>query len=197
MNNRERIGKAIEHLGEGLAPKCEKSWQSAFAEDWMSEVTGKFHNPKPVRSHKDASFLLGGLKVTWQEVFSDKFPPSVRSLVFEAAEARNKWAHQESFSSDDTFRALDSMERLLGAFEAVKEQEAIRTLRRDLMRKVTEEETRSEYRKQASKSTEGTPTAGLKPWRDIVAPHPDVRSPDDFYQAECAAEGISAELRQC
>ena len=188
MINRDYIGKAIEHLGEGLAPKCEESWLGAYGDDWIDKVVSKFRTPRPVQSHNDVSFLLGGLKVTWQEVFSSRFSPSVRSLVFEAAEARNKWAHQESFSSDDTIRALDSMERLLEAFGVAEKQEAIRALRKDLMRKVTEEETRSVYRKQASKSTKGTPAAGLMPWRDVVAPHADVRSPDHFYQAEFAAD---------
>jgi len=31
----------------------------------------------------------------------------------ELRDVRNKWAHQRTFTTDDAYRALDSMERLL------------------------------------------------------------------------------------
>jgi hypothetical protein len=38
--------------------------------------------------------------------------------VQELRDVRNKWAHEKTFSSDDTYRAMDSMERLLDAVSA-------------------------------------------------------------------------------
>jgi hypothetical protein len=40
---------------------------------------------------------------------------------------RNKWAHQEPFSSDDAYRALDSAERLLSAVSAPEGDEVERS----------------------------------------------------------------------
>ena len=42
-----------------------------------------------------------------------------RNYVRELIDARNRWAHQEPFSSDDAYRALDSAERLLQAISAL------------------------------------------------------------------------------
>ena len=36
-----------------------------------------------------------------------------RNLVHEVRQVRNNWAHQQKFSAEDTYRALDNMERLL------------------------------------------------------------------------------------
>jgi len=55
------------------------------------------------------------------------------------------------------------------------------------MRQMVEEESRAERRKTAAKPTEGHPTAGLTPWRDIITPHADVAQ-GNFEQAEFAAD---------
>jgi hypothetical protein len=38
-------------------------------------------------------------------------------------DVRNRWAHQNPFSSDDTYRALDSIGRLLTAISAPEAKE--------------------------------------------------------------------------
>ncbi len=48
----------------------------------------------------------------WNQVFSRTLGFSERSIVSELRETRNKWAHQNAFSSDDAYRALDSTARL-------------------------------------------------------------------------------------
>ncbi|MFM7614776.1 MAG: ATP-binding protein, partial [Synechococcales cyanobacterium] len=50
-----------------------------------------------------------------------------------------------------------------------------------------EEQARQQTRRAAGVPTEGHPTAGLKPWKDITTPHPDVAS-GKFQQAEFAAD---------
>ena len=55
------------------------------------------------------------------------------------------------------------------------------------MRQMFDEESRSERRRTAAKPTEGTPHAGLTPWREIIAPHSDVAA-GRFEQAEYAAD---------
>ena len=187
MANTERISRALDLLRDGLRPKCEETWQGFYGDDWLQTLNQRLHNPQTNPSTDDAAFLLTGVKVTWNEVFGHGFPAAVRSLVFEVAEARNKWAHQQSMSTDDTGRALDSMERLLEAFGNAAERQKIRGLRRDLMRQMVDEESRSERRRTAAKPAEGKPKAGLTPWREIITPHADVTS-GRFDQAEFAAD---------
>ena len=76
---------------------------------------------------------------------------------------------------------------LLGEFGDTEQRQAIKTLRRDLMRQMFDEESRAERRKTAAKPTEGQPHPGLTPWREIIMPHADVAS-GRFDQAEFAAD---------
>ena len=186
MANTERISRALDLLRDGLRPKCEDTWRGFYGDNWLGAVNGQLHNPDRNPSTGDSAFLFKGMKATWDDVFRHVSTQAVRSLVFEVAEARNKWAHQEALPADDTSRALDSMERLLEAFGNSEERQQIRNLRRDLWRQVQEEESRSERRKTAAKSTEGQPMAGLTAWRDIITPHADVAQ-GNFEQAEFAA----------
>ena len=187
MANTERVSRALELLRDGLGPTCEDTWRRSHGDDWLQQVNSKLHKPDREPSVGDVAFLLNGIKATWHEVFNHGHGPAVRSLVFEIAEARNRWAHQQSLTSDDTTRALDSMERLLEAFGNAPERGKIRGLRRDLMRQMFDEESRSERRRTAAQPTEGTPQSGLTPWRDIITPHEDVAS-GRFEQAEYAAD---------
>ena len=187
MANTERISRALDLFRDGLRPKCEETWQGFYGDDWLTTVNQRLHNPLREPSTEDAAFLLTGIKVTWNEVFGHGFPNAVRSLVFEVSDARNTWAHQQSMSTDDTARALDSMERVLETFGNVTERHQIRSLRRDLLRQMVDEESRSERRRTAAKPVEGRPEAGLTPWREIITPHADVAS-GRFDQAEFAAD---------
>ncbi len=187
MTNNARVAKALELLRDGLAPKCEETWKGFYGGGWLKTVNRMQRTQAHDPSTSDVSFLLNAIKSTWDEVFSHGFPRAVLSLVFEAATARNRWAHQEQFSSDDTNRALDTMERLLDAFGNVEQQQQMRSLRRDLMRRVFEQESHNERRKASAKPTEGEPQGGLTPWREIITPHEDVRS-GRLNQAEFAAD---------
>ena len=187
MPNNERIDRALRHLRDGLRPKCEDTWQGFFGDDWLDQVNQKLHNPEREPTTEDAAFLFKALKATWNDIFRHAFSPQDRNYVFELADARNKWAHQGTFSSDDSLRVLDSAERLLESFGDQDNRLLIQELRRGLMRQVIEGEARSERRRTAKAPTEGEPQAGLASWRDIVAPHDDVAS-GRLTQAEFAAD---------
>ena len=116
MANSERVSRALDLLRDGLAPKCAATWEGFYGPRWLEVVNGQLHTPEPNPRISDVAFLFKGMKGTWNEVFGHGFTPAVRSLVFELAEVRNRWAHQETLSSDDVARALDSMERVLEAF---------------------------------------------------------------------------------
>lgn len=204
MANAERISRALALLRDGLGPVCEKVWHEFYGSGWKTQVAPHWHDSTRSSAHSpargsahgsphepfadyDVAFLLSGMKATWNEVFGQGFGPAVRSLVFEVADARNRWAHQQPLSSDDTLRWLDSMERLLEVFGDNKHRQQIRSLRQDLMRQMFDQQARSERRRVTARSTEGTPRSGLTPWRSIIAPHKDVAE-NRFEQAEFAAD---------
>ena len=99
---------------------------------------------------------------------------------------RNKWAHQEPFSSDDADRALDSMARLLTAVSAPQADE-VGKMKMELRRLTFDEQVRGEKRKAGGSLIEAAATGTLKPWREVVTPHADVAS-GRYQQAEFAAD---------
>ena len=99
---------------------------------------------------------------------------------------RNKWAHQEPFSGDDAYRALDSVVRLLSAVSA-PEADEVERMKMELLRVRFDEQARGEKRKSVSQAIESGVTGSLKPWREVVMPHEDVAS-GRYQQAEFAAD---------
>jgi len=59
----------------------------------------------------------------WNLVFRKTLGQAERTLVSELWDARNRWAHQNPFSTDDAHRALDSAGRLLTAVSAPQADE--------------------------------------------------------------------------
>lgn len=94
-------------------------------------------------------------------MFKKTLGPAERSLVSELRDIRNRHAHQKTFSGDDTYRALDSTERLLNAITAAEQAEAVRQMKDELMRLRYEEQLRGEKRKEAAAAVVGRPADGL------------------------------------
>ncbi|KXB97414.1 MAG: hypothetical protein AA908_07065 [Chlorobi bacterium NICIL-2] len=117
MTNRDRVGKALELLREGLAPYVEREVQEAVRAGAVNMETVRRFAEDPLLKNKliadwDAASLLKLMWESWNDVFRTTLGFAERSLVSELREWRNRWAHQVTFSSDDTDRALDSAERL-------------------------------------------------------------------------------------
>jgi hypothetical protein len=190
MSNQERVGKAMELLRAGLAPFVERELESphpAQAGDAARRYLGddRTAGRKPV-AEWDVAALLKVMWEAWNDIFSRTLGRAERSLVQELRECRNRWAHQEPFSSDDADRALDSMARLLTAVSAPQADE-VGKMKLELRRLIFDEQMRSERRKGAGTAIESPTAAGLKPWREVVSPHPDVAT-GRYQQAEFAAD---------
>ena len=190
ITNRERVGKALDCLSAGLAPFVEREFKVVYADKWQemaleggSKVTGR-KTAKP--NLADPQVLLGAMWNHWNNVFARTLGQAERSLVSELRDVRNRWAHNEAFAGNDAYRALDSASRLLSAVSAPEAAE-VEQMRMDLLRLQFEEQRRGEMRKASFQPTEGKPQGGLKPWREVVTPHPDVSS-GRYQQAEFAAD---------
>ena len=191
ITNHERVGKALDLLKAGLGPFVEREIRSALESRQLEDHRLHGYGEDRVLGNRpipewDVAGLLKLMWETWNEVFRKILGPAERSLVSELRDHRNKWAHQESFSSDDAYRALDSVGRLLAAVSAPQSEE-LEKRKLELLRVRFDEQTRGERRKQAGTAIESTAAASLKPWREIVTPHRDVAS-GRYQQAEFAAD---------
>lgn len=187
MPHNERVGRGLDAVRDGIRPVCEGTWKGAYGDKWLDEVQGRDRGSVGVGDPNDLIFLLKGMQSTWQEVWRQRLGQAERAYTSELREARNQWAHGGQFSTDDTYRMLDTAERLLQAFSAAEQLKVVQGLKRDLQRQLFDEQARTERRKTAAKPTEGEPLKGLTPWREIITPHADVAS-GRFEQAEFAAD---------
>lgn len=191
LTNHERVGKALELLKTGLAPFVEREVMAAAKAKTLSMDSIRRFAEDPNLTDKpilewDAAAQLKLMWETWNDVFRKILGHTERSLVSEIRDWRNKWAHQESISSDDADRALDSIERLLTAVSA-EQSEDVRRMKLELRRTIADEQARGERRKGAGLAIEGQVSGHLKPWREVITPHADVAS-GQYQQAEFAAD---------
>jgi predicted AAA+ superfamily ATPase len=190
ISNQERVGKAMDLLRAGLAPFVEREFKSQYKEKATESARRYFGDDrtvgrKPV-AEWDVAALLKLIWDAWNDVFARTLGRAERSLVQELRDSRNKWAHQELFSSDDADRALDSMSRLLTAVSAPQADE-VGKMKMELRRLTYDEQVRGEKRKAGGSLIEAAASGTLKPWREVVTPHADVAS-GRYQQAEFAAD---------
>jgi predicted AAA+ superfamily ATPase len=190
ITNHERVGKAMELLKQGLGPFVEREFKSSYKERALAEATRYLGEDRILAkkgiSEWDAAGLLKLMWESWNDVFRRTLGSADRSLVSELRDLRNKWAHQQTFSSDDAYRALDSAGRLLAAVSAPQSDE-IEKMKMELLRLRFDEQVRTEKRKSTGTAIESATAANLKPWREVVTPHKDVAS-GRYQQAEFAAD---------
>ncbi len=190
MTNQERVGKALDLLKAGLAPFVDRETTLAVKEG-RGLATLRSFAEDPLTKDKsirewDAASLLKLMWETWNEVFRQTLGPAERGLVGELRGYRNRWAHQDPFSSDDADRALDSIARLLTAVSASQADEVGR-MKMELRRLIFDEQMRNEKRKTVGTAIQTQASGTLKPWREVVSPHRDVAS-GRYQQAEFAAD---------
>src|SRR5579875_3368757 len=190
ITNHERVGKALDLLKQGLAPFIERELKNVYKDQARAQAArlmgeDRLLADKPLAKW-DAAALLKLMWEAWNDVFRRTLGHAERTLVSELRDVRNRWAHQQNFSSDDAYRALDSAARLLTAVSAPESQEAEK-MKMELLRVRFDEQMRTEKRKSAGTAIESQATGSLKPWREVITPHKDVAS-GRYQQAEFAAD---------
>ena len=192
-SNHGRVGEALELLNEGLRPFVERELEAVYKDKWQEmarqsirDDRGAVKEAQKGEVNWDTHNLLNVMWDQWNAVFRNTLGHAERSMVSELRDVRNRWAHQTPFSSDDSYRALDTIDRLLTAVSAPEAKE-VQKQKMALLRLRFDEQRRGEMRKHAVAPTEGNPQSGLKPWREVVTPHKDVAS-GEYQQAEFAAD---------
>ncbi|HOV52164.1 MAG TPA: Swt1 family HEPN domain-containing protein, partial [Methanothrix sp.] len=129
LSNHERIDRGLALLRAGIQPYVERELKAFYGNLWWSDgveksLSGKIgiealiglaaSLPEEERfARLDIQPLLVVMWNNWSQVFHSKLGHAGRSYVSELREIRNKWAHQQAFTTEDTYRALDTMQRLL------------------------------------------------------------------------------------
>jgi hypothetical protein len=179
LSNRDRLGKALDQLRDGLLPYISRQLYDNLGSNWQDRL-----DPRNSNLH-DVAVLINLFIDHWQGVFRKPLSQSDRAYVSELKEARNKWAHSEPLSSDDVDRYLDTAVRLCRNINASEQADAIRAMREELQQQVFADRARNRTRYQASIENQIQP--GLVPWREVITPHPDVIN-GRYQQAEFAAD---------
>lgn len=191
ISNAERIGKSLDILKQGLLPFVEREMKHKYGDQWPIRAAESFlndaeWNKKRLEGELDVQALLSIMWTNWELVFKRILGPAERSLIAEIRQVRNNWAHQQAFGTDDAYRGIDSIHRLLLSISS-PEALTIDKQKQELLRVKYEEQVRNEQRKMASHGIDGQPKPGLRPWREIMTPHHDVAS-GKFQQAEFAVD---------
>lgn len=183
-SNRDRVGRAFERLAVGLGPWVDGEMRMAKGDAWLEEVAAARRNPDAPVSTTDPFFLLKAMWDYWVPTFEKVLGRAERTIVNELIGTRNRWAHNEAFSFDDTYRSLDSIERLLSAVGAGEPAGEVASMKSEVLRQRYEADTKKATPRQEQLAIGAV--AGLRPWRDVVDPHPDVAT-GSFQEAEFAA----------
>lgn len=190
MNNQERLFKAFGLLSEGLEDTVDEVMTAAFGTTdwpsaWAAEDANKSGRAPQILAKDDVQVQLRAITEKGYH-FKEVLSRAQQGFGSELRETRNDVMHGQAgkISSDDTARALDTMERLLVAVGAVDSAKDVRGLRLDLQRTVFEDQTRKQVKRSV---VADTPDAGLKPWREVIRPHDDVAR-GEFTASEFAAD---------
>lgn len=138
-SEQQRIGIALETLTSGLFPFFEAELREVYGDAWEESARATFRGQSSIALQNgkwDAYAVLSVMWDQWNQVFRYKLGMAERSLVSELREYRNRWAHQDLFSDDDSYRVLDSAQRLLVAVGAFDEAALIEDRKIDVMRNI-------------------------------------------------------------
>ena len=141
----DRINRSLDLLTQGMSPFVERELRATYRDNWLDAARGSFRDDRGIAINKgdtirwDTHSLLTVMWDQWNGVFRYKLGHLERSLVSELREYRNRWAHQQQFNFEDTYRILDSVERLLKSVGAA-ETESVRLERQALIHEEVSEE---------------------------------------------------------
>ena len=208
-NNHVHVSQGFRILLGAFAPYVTRELENEFGSNWWSDgvldllyddqkrdLPNSGDNPKLVGSLDIQICLILFADVHWQSVFRKKLSIDHRTWAIELKGVRNRLAHLggDDFSDDDTWRALDTMSRLVDQIDPESAEEIrslLRTSRYGSANGSTANKEISAQPLSASKKKIGilntVPISGLPSWRDVIEPHPDVAQ-GRYKNAEFAAD---------
>ena len=130
--NNDRVGKGLAQLKLGLLPFVSNRFVAAYRAQGktgqivsdLQRIVGPNVDPGSSFQDMDVAALLKIMSRSWNDVFWSALGPVERGWVSELRAVRNNWAHQEPFSDENAYRALDSICRLLTVINSPQAQDA-------------------------------------------------------------------------
>ena len=208
--NHQRVTEGLDILTGVLAPYVAAELRARYADEWWDQGVLRVLYDDQKRGLPpggeddelipalDAGRCLRLIDEQWNELFRRKLGREHRTWVKELGATRNKWAHKGllDMQDEDAWRALDTMTRLVEHIDA-EAVERLRALAR-IVRYGTEGPStaarEAEDAREAGPGEENrtgvlaaVPRQGLRPWREVARPHPDVAA-GRYRQAEFAAD---------
>ena len=163
--NSQHITKALDLFARGFYAFVEQEMKGAHGDEWFEAAKSSFRADRGqgivVRSDVirwDSHALLTVTWDQWNRVFRDCLTQTERSLISELRDFRNRWAHQERFNFDDTYRMLDTVHRLLLAVDS-PEAEAVAREKTEVLR--------ARFAREADAALQKAEDNRRK-WRDVV-----------------------------
>lgn len=191
LTNKARVGEAFDLLAKGLEPFVDQHMRRTVqkGQDWAEVFVRGSKFPDREYSTSDPAFLLNVVIEAWRGVFERQLPRSTKNLLFTLRDKRNEWAHNRAIQPHDAQFVLSGILTVLEAIDA-RESDHVRRSLDELNRSLFEKE-RKEREKSGGdggpSNVVDAPKAGLRPWRDVIAPHDDVAT-GRFAVAEFAAD---------
>lgn len=175
-NNMERIAGALHFLQEGLRDPVDAVMRDKFhTQDWpelWAQEEAARRGLAPLKLSKDDVSVQLRAITTFGRDFNGILERYQQAYASELREFRNRWAHgTEQFSNDETLRMLTTAQLLLEAVEAPDSAHDVQIMKDDLQREIYTRQTRNAMRK---KIYSIAPEGGIKAWRDVITPRPDV-----------------------
>ncbi|GAA4400047.1 Swt1 family HEPN domain-containing protein [Tsukamurella soli] len=194
LTNRERVGRAVEHLGPALDAfitrvlagelQGDGSWVDVARIADNAGVGKEYSATDPQLSLRFiANNLPAKARRGWYP-FTDYLNRTQQSYVAELIQTRNDFAHNKPFENEDAQRALDTAERLLRAVGAPDAAEAVRKEKVELAKVANDRFDRAAAR---TSSHVLVASDALPAWREVITPHRDVIE-GKFHAAEFAAD---------
>jgi len=204
MDNYDLITKGFRVVRDALAPYIARELLIEYGQNWWDVAVmerlyddQKRHLPTSgsfaeVTDALDIAICLTLFDIHWNQVFKKKLSVDYRTWAKELHGVRNTWAHaggdESKFDDSYTWRALDTMSRLMGGIDPDDAGKEINDLAREAMYG-SREGSIAAGSAQAPEPREDTTVAvsGLPSWRDVMQPHQDVAE-GRYRNAEFAAD---------
>lgn len=157
------INSALDILDQSLHIYVQARLEVCYGNEWFNYLPSNIHHDGE-NIHWDTAAILNTLIKNWQDAFQTELGYAGRNLVGELKEWRNTVAHrsaQKPITSEDAYRAVDTIWRLLSLIPLPQAQE-VRSIR---------DEMRAEG---VSVSAPQTPS---KPDQQLLKPVPPSHSP--------------------
>jgi hypothetical protein len=139
--NKQLVGKALEEIfTPALEPFIRRQMESRYGSNWLQDAPlglQKYYFAGNDLNWKDPAAVINLLLDQWDKAFftANKLDNRERNWVYEIRNTRNEIKHNNDiFDYDYSFRALDSMERLLSAADAKKAALEVKQLKEQLQK---------------------------------------------------------------